>query len=138
MALAATEEKRMYPDECKYTKEHEWIRKDGDAYSVGITSYAADQLGDVTFVELPAVGNELKKGDSAAAVESVKAASDVYAPAGGKVSAINDALEGAPEKVNQDAFGEGWFFKLTGVDENELNGLMDAQAYEAYVNAQED
>jgi glycine cleavage system H protein len=128
----------MFPDDCKYTKEHEWIRKDGDVYSVGITKFAADQLGDVTYVELPDVGTKLNQGDSAGAVESVKAASDVYSPVGGEVCAINDLLEDAPEKVNDDPFGEGYFYQLSNVDAAGLDNLMDAAAYGALVKAQED
>lgn len=128
----------MFPEDCKYTKDHEWVKKDGDDYAVGITSFAAEQLGDVTFVELPEEGTAFSQGDTAAAVESVKAASDVYAPVGGTVSAVNGELEDTPEKVNEDAFGAGWFFKLTGVDESELANLMDASTYEAFTNEQED
>lgn len=125
-----------YPDNCKYTKEHEWIRADGTAYAVGITSFAAEQLGDVTYVDLPKVGKEVKQGESAAAVESVKAASDIYAPAGGRVREVNDALNDAPELVNEGPFERGWFFKLENVNAAELDSLMDAKAYAAYVEAQ--
>jgi glycine cleavage system H protein len=126
----------MYPENCKYTKEHEWIRAVGAAYVVGITSFAAEQLGDVTYVDLPKAGKEVKQGDSTAAVESVKAASDIYAPAGGRVSGVNSALDGAPELVNQSPFDRGWFFKLENVNAAELDSLMDAKAYTAYVEAQ--
>lgn len=126
----------MYPDNCKYTKEHEWIRADGAAYVVGITSFAAEQLGDVTYVDLPKVGKEVKQGESTAAVESVKAASDIYAPAGGRVCAVNNGLGDAPELVNQDPYGKGWFFKLDNVNAADLDGLLDANAYAAYVEAQ--
>ena len=126
----------QYPNNCKYTKEHEWIRADGAAYVVGITSFAAAQLGDVTYVDLPKTGKEVKKGDSTAAVESVKAASDIYAPAGGRVSAINDTLADAPETVNQSPFDDGWFFKLENVNAADLDSLMDAAAYEKYVGAE--
>ena len=125
-----------YPNDCKYTKEHEWICADGTAYAVGITSFAAAQLGDVTYVDLPKPGKEVKKGDSTAAVESVKAASDIYAPAGGRVSAINDTLADAPETVNQSPFDDGWFFKLENVNAADLDSLMDAAAYEKYVGAE--
>ncbi|NUM54038.1 MAG: glycine cleavage system protein GcvH [Candidatus Hydrogenedentes bacterium] len=125
-----------YPDDCKYTKEHEWIRADGATYVVGITSFAAEQLGDVTYVELPKVGKEVRQGEAAAAVESVKAASDIYAPAGGRVSEVNAALNDAPELVNQGPFTEGWFFKLDNVNTADLDSLMDATAYAAYVEAQ--
>ena len=119
----------MNPEELKYTKEHEWIGADGDLHVVGITDFAQGQLGDVTFVELPDVGRAVSQGDETATVESVKAASDIYAPAGGTVAAINDALEDTPELVNTEPFGGGWFFKLSGVDAGELDGLMDAAAY---------
>lgn len=125
-----------YPGNCKYTKEHEWIRADGAAYVVGITSFAAEQLGDVTYVDLPKPGKEVKQGESTAAVESVKAASDIYAPAGGRVSETNSALEDAPELVNQGPFDQGWFFKLENVNAADLDALMDATAYAAYVEAQ--
>ncbi|HRI89031.1 MAG TPA: glycine cleavage system protein GcvH [Candidatus Hydrogenedentes bacterium] len=126
----------MYPDDCKYTKEHEWIRAEGGLYAVGITSFAAEQLGDVTYVDLPKPGKQVKQGESTAAVESVKAASDIYAPAGGRVVEVNTALGDAPELVNEGPFEAGWFFKLEGVDAAELSNLMDAKAYAAYVEAQ--
>lgn len=126
----------QYPTNCKYTKEHEWIRADGSVYVVGITSFAAEQLGDVTYVDLPKPGKEVKQGDSTAAVESVKAASDIYAPAGGRVSAVNGALADAPEIVNQSPFDDGWFFKLENVNAADLDSLMDADAYEKYVGAE--
>lgn len=123
----------MYPKKAKYTRDHEWIRKQGDVYVVGITAYAAEQLGDVTYVELPTEGAEVEQGDTVATVESVKAASDVYAPAGGRVCEVNEALEGAPELVNQSPHEAGWFFKLEEVSTNDLRNLMDAGAYEEYV-----
>ena len=116
-----------------FTPEHEWIELDGEVGTVGITEYAAQQLGDVVFVETPAEGRSLMKGDEAATVESVKAASDVYAPASGTVLEGNDALEGNPELVNQDPEGEGWFYKLTLSDPGEVEELMDESAYEAFV-----
>ena len=116
-----------------FTPEHEWIEVDGEVGTVGITEYAAGQLGDVVFVETPAEGRSLTKGDEAATVESVKAASDVYAPASGTVLEGNDALEGNPELVNQDPEGEGWFYKLTLTDAAEVEELMDESAYEAFV-----
>ncbi|MBM3288957.1 MAG: glycine cleavage system protein GcvH [Candidatus Hydrogenedentes bacterium] len=125
-----------YPDHCKYTKDHEWIRADGAVYAVGITSFAAEQLGDVTYVDLPKTGKVVKQGEAVAAVESVKAASDIYAPVGGCVCAVNDALADAPELVNQGPFDQGWFFKLDNVNAADLDSLMDAQAYAAYVEAQ--
>ncbi len=123
----------MYPEDLRYTQEHEWIRSEGDACTVGITAYAAEQLGDVTYVELPEVGAALAKGAEAATVESVKAASDIYAPATGEVSEVNAALEEQPELINESPYGEGWFFKLTKVDSADLNGMMDAAAYADYV-----
>ncbi len=117
-----------------YTQDHEWIDVDGDSATVGITDYAQSQLGDIVFAEVPAVGATLKKGGDAAVVESVKAASDVYAPVSGTVTEGNDALEGEPALVNSDPEGEGWFFKLTLSDTSELESLMDAAAYKAFVD----
>jgi glycine cleavage system H protein len=126
----------MYPDDLKYTKDHEWIRDEGDTFTVGITAFAAEQLGDVTYVELPGVDTQVEQGNAAAAVESVKAASDVYAPVSGTVSEVNGELENAPELVNQSSYEQGWFFKLTGVDKSQLAGLMDSAAYEKFVDEQ--
>jgi glycine cleavage system H protein len=117
----------------RYTKDHEWIRLDGEAATVGITTYAQSQLGDVVFVELPAIGKAFAKGAEAAVVESVKAASEVYAPASGEVVAVNDALEGAPATVNEDAEGKGWFLKLKLADPAELDGLMTDAQYKDYL-----
>jgi glycine cleavage system H protein len=118
-----------------FTQDHEWIDVDGDSATVGITAYAQEQLGDIVFAEVPAVGATLKKGGDAAVVESVKAASDVYAPVSGTVSAGNDALGDDPALVNSDPEGAGWFFKLTLADPGELDGLMDETAYKAFVAA---
>ena len=115
-----------------YTEDHEWLLIDGDVVTVGITDYAQSQLGDVVFVELPKVGRALKKAEAAAVVESVKAASDVYAPITGEVVAINDALAAEPALVNSDADGKAWFFKLKISDKSELGGLMDEAAYKAH------
>ncbi len=117
-----------------YTEDHEWIEVDGDSATVGITNYAQSQLGDIVFAEVPATGATLEKGGDAAVVESVKAASDVYAPVSGTVTEGNDALEGDPSLVNSDPEGEGWFFKLTLSDTSELDSLMDAAAYKAFVD----
>ncbi len=117
-----------------FTEEHEWIDVDGDTATVGITDYAQGQLGDIVFAEVPAVGAKLTKGGDAAVVESVKAASDVYAPVSGTVIEGNDALEGDPALVNSDPEGAGWFFKLTLSDASELDGLMDGAAYQAFVD----
>ncbi|MCB2087581.1 MAG: glycine cleavage system protein GcvH [Sphingomonadaceae bacterium] len=117
-----------------YTEDHEWIELDGEVATVGITNYAQEQLGDIVFVEVPDTGAELTKGGDAAVVESVKAASDVYSPVSGTVTEGNSALEEDPALVNSDPEGEGWFFKLTVSDTGELDGLMDAAAYKAFVD----
>ncbi|MCC6487198.1 MAG: glycine cleavage system protein GcvH [Candidatus Hydrogenedentes bacterium] len=127
----------MFPKDMKFTKDHEWVREEDGVYTVGITAFAAEQLGDITYVELPEVGAEMEQGDSAASVESVKAASDVYAPVGGRVCDINHDLESAPELVNQDPYEQGWFFRLEGVRPAQLKTLLDADAYEKYVGEQE-
>ena len=116
-----------------YTQDHEWIAVDGSAATVGISDFAQSQLGDVVFVELPQAGAVLVKGNDAAVVESVKAASDVYAPASGTVTQANAAVEADPALVNSDAGGDGWFFKLTLSDPSELDALMDEAAYAAFV-----
>ena len=116
-----------------YSQDHEWIDVDGEVGTVGITDYAQGQLGDITFVELPESGSNQSKGDAACVVDSVKAASDVYAPVGGTVTEVNAALEGEPELVNTDPEGVGWLFKLTLADQSELDGLMDKVAYDAFV-----
>ncbi|OBX19213.1 glycine cleavage system protein H [Erythrobacter sp. QSSC1-22B] len=115
-----------------FTDEHEWIDVEGDTATVGITDYAQEQLGDIVFVELPDVGAQLAKGKDAAVVESVKAASDVYAPISGEVIEANDALDDDPALVNSNPEEEGWFFKLTIADKAELDGLMDAKAYKSF------
>lgn len=116
-----------------FTADHEWLAVEGNTATVGITDYAQSQLGDITFVELPAVGASLAKGDSASVVDSVKAASDVYAPVSGAVTEVNPALEEAPELVNSAPEGEGWLWKMTLSDAGELDGLMDEAAYAAHV-----
>ncbi len=115
-----------------YTSDHEWLRIEGDVATIGITDYAQSQLGDVVFVELPKVGRSLKKAEAAAVVESVKAASDVYAPITGEVTEANDALDEDPALVNSSPEESGWFFKLTIADKGELDGLMDADAYKSF------
>lgn len=117
----------------KFTKDHEWIAVTGSTGRVGITIYAQQQLGDLVYVELPALGKSLTQGGEAAVVESVKAASEVYAPVSGKVTAANDALADAPETVNADAEGEGWLYEIEIADAAELEGLMDRAAYDAFV-----
>lgn len=116
-----------------FTDEHEWIDVQGDIATVGITSYAQEQLGDIVFVELPAEGATFDKGDDAAVVESVKAASDVYAPISGEVIESNSALEDEPALVNSDPEEDGWFFKLRLADPSELEGLMDDKAYATFI-----
>ena len=115
-----------------FTEDHEWIKVDGDTGIVGISAYAAKALGDVVFVELPDVGSEFDKADEAAVVESVKAASEVYVPVGGEVTAVNDVLEGAPETVNLSPLGDGWFLKIKISDVDELSSLMDEAKYKTY------
>lgn len=115
-----------------FTTDHEWLRIDGDVATVGVTDYAQSQLGDVVFVELPKVGRKLKKAEAAAVVESVKAASDVYAPITGEVVEVNDAVVADPSTVNADAGGKAWFFKIRIADTSELDGLMDEAAYQAH------
>ena len=117
-----------------FTDEHEWVDVEGDTATVGITDYAQEQLGDIVFVETPEVGTELSQGDDAAVVESVKAASDVYAAVSGEVIEVNDALEDEPGLVNSSAEEDGWFFRLTLSDKDELDDLMDAKAYKAFVD----
>ncbi|GIK96196.1 MAG: glycine cleavage system H protein [Alphaproteobacteria bacterium] len=119
--------------ELKFTEEHEWIRVEGDVGTVGITTYAQEQLGDVVFVELPEVGRRIEKGKEMAVVESVKAASEVYAPVSGEVVESNGALTDDPAKVNADAQGDGWFVKIRLSDTSQLDGLMDEAAYKKFV-----
>lgn len=116
----------------KYSEDHEWVKVEGDTGMIGISDYAQEQLGDVVFVELPDVGKMLDRGDEAAVVESVKAAAEVYAPVGGEVIEVNDALNGDPSLVNTDAFGDGWFAKLRLTDPGELDELMDEAAYKTF------
>ena len=120
------------PDNLKFAKSHEWIRVEDDATAtIGISDYAQNSLGDITFVELPAVGDTLQKGDSFGVVESVKAASDIYAPVAGEVIAVNEELDAAPEKVNQSSYEEGWLIKLKLSDPSQLDDLLAPDAYDA-------
>jgi glycine cleavage system H protein len=121
----------------RYTKDHEYVRLDGDIGTIGITDYAQSQLGDVVFVELPAAGKTVASGDQAAVVESVKAASEVYAPVSGEVVEVNGDLESAPGTVNEDAAGKGWFFKLRLSNRAEFDSLMDEAAYAAFLKTLE-
>jgi glycine cleavage system H protein len=119
-----------------FTTEHEWIRLEGDLAVVGITDYAQSQLGEVVYVELPEIGRQLEKGKEAAVVESVKAASEVCAPASGEVAEVNEAIAADPAKVNADPMGEGWFIKLRLANPKELDGLLDEEAYKRFVEGQ--
>ena len=119
----------------RYTKDHEYIRIEGDTGIVGISEYAQGQLGDVVFVELPSVGKSLSKGSEAAVVESVKAASEVYAPVSGEVIAVNSDLEGAPGTVNEDPAGRGWFLKIKLTDPSEVEALMTEEQYQEYLGS---
>lgn len=118
------------PSELKYASSHEWVRDEGDGtFTVGISEHAQELLGDMVFVELPEVGEEVDAGEDCAVAESVKAASDIYAPISGEIVAINEDLEDAPETVNNDAYGDGWLFRIKASDESELENLLDAEGY---------
>jgi len=121
-----------YPNDLKYTREHEWVKVDGKTATVGITNYAQEQLGDIVFVELPKVGAELTKGKSFGTVESVKSVSEIFAPVSGKVVAVNEALATAPEKINNDAHGS-WMIRIEAKDSGETNGLLSAADYEKFI-----
>ena len=123
----------MVPSDLRYTKEHEWIRVEGDEAVIGITGHAADQLGDIVFVELPSAGRSLQQAATFGVVESVKAVSDLYAPVSGEVIGTNDALAGAPEIVNTDPYGAGWMLRVHLADAGELDELLDAAAYDALI-----
>jgi glycine cleavage system H protein len=120
----------MVPPDLRYTKDHEWLRLEGDEATVGITEYAADQLGDIVFVELPEVGRELSQSSAFGVVESVKAVSDLYAPVSGEVTARNEALSSRPEIVNSDPLGEGWMIRIRVSDRAQADSLLDSAAYE--------
>jgi len=127
------------PSELKYTRDHEWVRVDDDGtVTIGITDHAQQELGDLVFVEVPEVGTTFASGDAAAVVESVKAASDVYSPVSGEVVEANEDLADAPETINNDAFGEGWIFRVRVEDDEALNELMSADEYEEFVNEGDD
>jgi glycine cleavage system H protein len=127
----------MYPSDYRYTKEHEWVRVEGDTGTIGITSYAQHELGDVVFVELPKAGTKLDAGASFGTVESVKAVSDIYAPVSGEVTEVNSSLKDAPEILNTDPHGHAWLIKVKLANPAEVSKLMDAAAYEAYVAEKE-
>ena len=126
----------MYPEDRRYTKEHEWIRLEGDRGTVGITDYAQEQLGDVVFLELPEVGRKLTPGEVFGTVESVKAVSELYSPVAGEVVEVNSALAQKPEVVNSDPHGAAWMMKVKLADPAAVAGLMDARAYQAYVKSE--
>lgn len=119
----------------RYSREHEWVRLEGNIATVGISDYAQEQLGDVVFVELPEIGTEVAQGDEAAVVESVKAASEIYAPVSGEVTEINDVLENSPETVNESPTIDGWFIRIRVTDPSELEDLMDQASYDTYVGS---
>ena len=123
----------MYPSDFHYSKDHEWVKLDGDTAVVGITDFAQKQLGDVVYVELPAVGAERTVHQTVGVIESVKAVSDIYSPVSGKVTEVNAALNDGPETLNQDPHGKGWIIKLTIKDKSELDSLLSASEYEKYV-----
>jgi glycine cleavage system H protein len=122
-----------FPEDLKYSKEHEWVLVEGNTATVGITDYAQDQLGDIVFVELPAIGDKVSKEDAFGVVESVKAVSDVYAPVTGNVLEVNDDLPDNPEMLNEDPYGDGWIIKIEMTDPDELKDLLTAAEYEEYV-----
>lgn len=130
-----TRKRELTMSSIRYTKDHEYIRVEGETGTVGISDYAQQQLGDVVFVELPASGKKVAQGEQAAVVESVKAASEVYAPVSGEVIETNGALDGEPGKVNADPAGEGWFFKIKIGDAKQLDALMDEKAYQEFLKS---
>jgi glycine cleavage system H protein len=123
---------KMIPQDLKYTKEHEWVRIEGDEAVFGLTDHAQGELGDITFVELPQSGREVKQSEAIATVESVKAASDIYAPISGSITEVNSSLEDTPETINQSPYKEGWICRVKVADASEQDNLMDAAAYEEY------
>jgi glycine cleavage system H protein len=132
------EERNMdFPEDLRYTREHEWARRKGKNVVVGITDFAQDQLGDVVYVELPDVGDPVKKGESFGVVESTKAVSELFSPVTGKVVEVNDPLSDAPETINEDPYEEGWMIVIEPSDAKELDALMDAKAYRTFVEEQE-
>jgi glycine cleavage system H protein len=126
----------MYPENLRYTKEHEWVRVEGDTGTIGITDHAQQELGDIVYVDLPKAGTHLEQGKTAGSVESVKAVSDIYAPVTGEVTEINQALADAPEKLNADPHGEAWLIKIKLSAPGELEKLMSAAEYQTYIGAE--
>jgi glycine cleavage system H protein len=123
----------MYPADLKYDKEHEWLKVDGDVASIGITDFAQDQLGEVVYVDLPAVGDEVVAGEAFGEIESVKSVSELYSPVSGEVVDVNIALDGKPETVNEDVYGEGWMIKVKMSDASEVDAMMSAADYESFL-----
>lgn len=126
------------PEDLKYSREHEWVLVEGNVATVGVTDFAQEQLGDVVFVELPAVGDKVTKDEAMGVVESVKAVSDIYAPVSGTVLEINDDLPDSPEMINEDAYGDGWIVKIEMTDPTDLDDLLSSDAYESYVSEQQE
>ena len=126
------------PDEAHYTQQDEWIRSDGERAYVGVTDYAQSQLGDIVFVELPAVGTTVNKDEPYGVIESVKAVSDLFAPVTGEVVAVNTELTDTPERINEDCYGDGWLLQITPADEAEFDTLLDASGYEKYLTERDD
>lgn len=123
-----------YPEDLRYTRDHEWVRSNDDGVvRVGITAYAQDALGDVVYVSLPAVGDLVSAGDTCGEIESTKSVSDVYAPLTGEITAVNDQLEGTPELINNDSYGEGWMYEMRVADEDALGDLLDVSGYQEHV-----
>jgi glycine cleavage system H protein len=123
----------MTPQDRKFTKTHEWVKLEGKTATVGLTDYAQDSLGDITFIELPPVGKKIAKGKGCCVIESVKAASDIYAPVSGEVADVNKELESHPEQINSDPYGSAWIMKITGVTDGDVADLLDAAAYDSFV-----
>jgi glycine cleavage system H protein len=123
----------MYPSDLKYDKEHEWVRLDGDIAVIGISHFAQDQLGEVVYVDLPGTGDSVTAGETFGEIESVKSVSELFSPVTGEVTRVNDALEDAPETVNEDCYGEGWMIEVTISDPSEVEALLSAADYEAFV-----
>ena len=125
----------QYPDDLRYTEDHEWVKDQGDGVvRLGVTAYAADALGDVVYVSLPNVGDDLAAGDSSGEIESTKSVSDIYSPLAGEVTAVNEALDATPELINSDSYGEGWMYELKIEDASVLDDLMDSAAYQAQLD----
>jgi len=127
----------MTPNDRKFTKTHEWVKTEGAEICVGLTAYAQESLGDVTFIELPSLGKKVTRGKGCCVIESVKAASDIYAPSSGEISSVNKALDGKPELINTDPYGVAWVFKIKDYAASDLDALMDAAAYDAFVESQQ-